>query len=60
METQEINNPEKPYIKLYMNQSAKGTIYYNWEIKMYDMDVNKLNAKNEELKALYVPEPSVI
>jgi hypothetical protein len=59
METQEINNPDKPYIKLYMNQTSKGTIYYNWEIKFYDMDVNKLNAKNEELKALYLQEQTI-
>ena len=40
---------EKPYIKLYKNETAKGKIYYNWEIKLYEASVEEIAAKNAEM-----------
>jgi hypothetical protein len=49
MESEKLIDSEKPYIKLYRNQTAKGKIYYNWEIKTYSQSTSELIPELEKL-----------
>ena len=61
METENlINTPpirtETQSLKLYKNSSAKGNTYYNWEIKILSLDVQRLKEINEQLKNIFLSE----